>query len=428
VPESLDDVLREAHALADVLDEPDHELTDDERTKTAELLDRASKAADAQRQAKADADQRDNLERLFIAGESKSQHEGVPSLPEHVNGKTSTGLVTASPADVFMQSKTYRDLMGAYPAGIPESARIGTLPPAIIPGGLRGKAQPINKPDVVGLTTPPDRLAMPPFPWGPPLTVSDIITTGTTQSDTVEFAQLVTATNAAAPVAEATDIAGSTGVKPASDLVFTKITATVRTIAHWLAATKRSLADAGQLRTLIQSFLTWGIDRAEENQILNGDGTGENFLGIIATPGVLSLAWPGTGTPNAIDQIRKGITSVTWTGLATPNAIVMNIADSEAIDLAKDTQNRYYGNGPFGLGPSTLWGLPRIVSDLVPAKVAIVGDFKQAVLWDRESTTITASDSHASFFIQNLVAILAEERAAFGVFRPQAFCKVATAA
>jgi HK97 family phage major capsid protein len=425
-PDSLEAILNEAHALADVLDEPDHDMTDDERTKAAQLLEAATEAATKQKQAQQDEQTRANLERLFIAGEGKTSDE-LPSKPEHVNGKTSSGQLW-TPAQAFMQSKTYKDLIAAYPAGIPESARIGTLPPALIPGGLRGKAQPVNKPDVVGLTTPPDRLAMPPFPWGPPLTISNVITTGTTQSDTVEFAQLVTATNAAAPVAEATDVAGATGLKPASDLVFTKITATVRTIAHWLAATKRSLADAGQLQTLIQSFLTWGIDRAEENQILNGDGTGENFLGILATPGVLTLAWPGVGTPNAIDQIRKGITSVTWTGLAVPNAIAMNVADAEAIDLAKDTQNRYYGNGPFGVGPNTLWGLPRIVSDLIPAKKAIVGDFRQAVLWDRETTTITASDSHASFFIQNLVAILAEERAAFGVFRPQAFCVVATAA
>ena len=32
------------------------------------------------------------------------------------------------------------------------------------------------------------------------------------------------------------------------------------------------------------------------------------------------------------------------------------------------------------------------------------------------------ADQHADFFIRNLVAILAEERLAFGVTRPTAFC------
>ena len=37
---------------------------------------------------------------------------------------------------------------------------------------------------------------------------------------------------------------------------------------------------------------------------------------------------------------------------------------------------------------------------------------------------MTATDSHMDFFIRNLVAILAEMRAAFGVIQPSAFCKV----
>jgi hypothetical protein len=36
-----------------------------------------------------------------------------------------------------------------------------------------------------------------------------------------------------------------------------------------------------------------------------------------------------------------------------------------------------------------------------------------------------ASDSHADFFIRNLVAILGELRAAFGVLRPAAFATAA---
>jgi hypothetical protein len=37
---------------------------------------------------------------------------------------------------------------------------------------------------------------------------------------------------------------------------------------------------------------------------------------------------------------------------------------------------------------------------------------------------ILVSDSHSDFFIRNLVAILAEMRAAFGVLRPAAFVEI----
>jgi len=46
------------------------------------------------------------------------------------------------------------------------------------------------------------------------------------------------------------------------------------------------------------------------------------------------------------------------------------------------------------------------------------------VLWDRERATVSVSDSHEDFFIRNMVAILAEMRAAFGLIRPSAFIVV----
>jgi hypothetical protein len=46
------------------------------------------------------------------------------------------------------------------------------------------------------------------------------------------------------------------------------------------------------------------------------------------------------------------------------------------------------------------------------------------MLWDREQAAISVSDSHADFFVRNLIAILAELRAAFGVIRPPAFVAI----
>jgi HK97 family phage major capsid protein len=196
--------------------------------------------------------------------------------------------------------------------------------------------------------------------------------------------------------------------------------ANVKTIAEWVPITKRALADVGQLEGLINDELRIDIAEAEENQILNGDGTGDNFTGILATSGIQAPAF----ATDLVTSIRKGITLARTVGRVNPNAILMNPSDAESVDLLKDTTGQYYYGGPQGLGPRTMWGLPIVESESQPAGFATLGDWSKAVIWDREQTTITFSDSHADFFVRNLVAVLAEERLAFGVVRPSAFVKV----
>jgi len=69
-----------------------------------------------------------------------------------------------------------------------------------------------------------------------------------------------------------------------------------------------------------------------------------------------------------------------------------------------------------------------VESEAIDEGTALLGDFRKAVIWDRESITISVSDSHEDFFIRNMIAILAEMRAAFGLIRPSAFVIVDFAA
>jgi HK97 family phage major capsid protein len=253
-----------------------------------------------------------------------------------------------------------------------------------------------------------------------PLTIRDVVTNGQTNSDTVEFVQLTAQTNAAAPTAEATATAGTSGTKPESALALAKVTTTVKTIAHWIPATKRALADAGQLRTLIDAFLRYGLEEELEDQMMNGDGTGENFTGIANTSGIQAQAWD----TNILTTTRKARTKVRTVGRAVPTAYIVHPTDWETIDLLQDNEARFYGAGPFGLSPARLWGLPVVESEGAIEGVGYVGDFRKCVLWDREQGSIQVSDSHSDFFIRNMVAILAELRAAFGCVQPNALVEI----
>lgn len=252
------------------------------------------------------------------------------------------------------------------------------------------------------------------------LTVRDIITNGTTDSDTVEYVRVTTETNAAAPVAEATATGDGSGAKPESTLAFERVTTPVKVIAHWIPATKMALADAGQLRTLIDGFLRYGLEEELEDQIVNGDGVGQNFTGIFSTTGTQTQAW----STDILETTRKAKTLVSTVGRRRPNAYLLSPTSWETIDLLQDNEAKYYAGGPFSVMTPRLWGLPVVISEALPTGYALVGDFSMAVLWDRQAATIQVSDSHSDFFIRNLVAILAEMRAAFGVLKPNAFVEI----
>lgn len=270
------------------------------------------------------------------------------------------------------------------------------------------------------------------------LKLRDLVSVRRTSSDTVEYVVQTSHTNNAAPVAEATSSAAPTtgassgapltlnaggGYKPEGDWAFAVQNTTVKTIAEWVPATKRALADVSQLEGLIRDELVADLRETEETQMVTGNGSGQNLTGIL-NAGVQTQAAVTTNDSTWFASFRTGITKVRTVGRAVPNGILVNPAQAEKIDTAKDAQNRFYGAGPFGAGPRTLWGYPVVESEAIAAGTALIGDFSKAVLWDREEASVTMSDSHADFFTRNLVAVLAEERVAFGVTRPNAFCTV----
>jgi HK97 family phage major capsid protein len=251
-----------------------------------------------------------------------------------------------------------------------------------------------------------------------PLTLRDIVTNGNTQSDTIEYPRVTGYNSNATPTAEATTT--SNGTKPQSDFTLEKVTEHVKTIPTWVAATRRALADAGQLRTLIDAFLMQAVAEELENQMIGGDGAGENFTGIANTPNIGSQSFD----TDLIVTARKARTKVRLEGRKTPTAYVFHPSDWEAFDLSVDNEMRYYFGGPQVLGTPRLWGMPVVECEGCTPGTGWVGYWPGCVVWDREQANIRMSDSHANFFIQNLVAILAELRAAFGVLFPKAMIEI----
>jgi len=257
-----------------------------------------------------------------------------------------------------------------------------------------------------------------------PLTVLDLVSRRTTTSDLVEFVRQTVKVQEAAVVAEAnvTDYTGATGEvsgeKPEGAVAFEKATEAVKTVAVWVPATRRALSDAAQIRGIIDQELRDDLNEEFEDQILNGDGVGENFTGVMNTANVLTQAFD----TDILTTIRKARTNLAVNGRSRPTAIVLHPNDMETVDLLEDDQGRFYFGGPIDGGVQRIWRVPAVESESIDEGSALMGDFRKAVVWDREQANIQVSNSHEDFFIRNMVAILAEMRAAFGVIRPTAFC------
>lgn len=269
--------------------------------------------------------------------------------------------------------------------------------------------------------------------------VRDLFPTRTTTAAVIEyFRQLGFTTldagrgvNNAATVAERGSGAASAtfGLKPQSSFAFVGEQAPVRTLAHWEAAHRNVLADEPQLRSIIDNELMYGLRLLEDNQILNGDGTGENLLGVLQTPGIQTYAWSdGAVSPVAdtkADALRRAAT-LAFLAYYEPTGIVLHPNDWEDIELTKDSQGQYLVAVSVAMGGEPrVWRMPVVDTPAINEGTALVGAFGTgAQLYDREQASIRISEQHSDFFVRNAIVILAEQRLALAVKRPEAFVAV----
>jgi HK97 family phage major capsid protein len=244
------------------------------------------------------------------------------------------------------------------------------------------------------------------------MTIRALLAQGNMDSQGIEYLREHSATNSAAPVAEGDS-------KPQSDFRLELVTTSAKVIAHTMKVSRQALSDISMLRSMIDSRLTYNLDLVEENQILNGDGTGQNLLGII--PQATAYVSPLSGADTlSSDKVRLMVLQASL-ALLPADGIVLNPADWAWIELLKDSQGRYIIGNPQGTLGATLWGLPVVPSMAMQIDKVLVGAFRTgAQIFDRWNTTIEAGYENDDF-TKNLVTILGEKRLALATYRPGAF-------
>lgn len=420
--------LLAARDLCDLVEKEKRDFTAEERGKVSAALKEANDLKAQIKQAEDDEAMRLQIASLGEFGEQRTGGDGGdPSAP-----RKGVKMAMKSLGQRFLDSPEWKAWFKAVaPDGIIPESRKGISSPSVtvkdfgifpqrkelITGLADDSAGAFVVTEDTGIYEPIGRY---------PVTLRDLISVRTTTSDTVEFVRQTKQVTEAAPTPESnvkypTGYPGEIdGKKPQGEVHWERVHETVKTIAVYVGATKRALADVGQLRGLIDQELRDDLVDELENQMFNGNGVGENFLGINNQPGTLVQAF----NTNAIITARQALTTLLVIGRQMPTAFVYHPTDWETIDLVRGTDGHFLRGDPFRSGPNTLWGVPVVQSFHTAQGAGWLGNWRKAVLWDRQQATISATDSHEDWFIRNMIAILAELRAAFGLIRPQGFCQV----
>jgi HK97 family phage major capsid protein len=245
------------------------------------------------------------------------------------------------------------------------------------------------------------------------LTIRDLLLPGQTSSNSVEYVKETGYTNSAAPVAETT-------AKPYSDLTFDMATAPIRTLAHLFKASRQILDDAPALKSYIDARARYGLKFVEENQLLNGSGSGQNILGLVPQATAFAPAFtPADAT--AIDRLRLAVLQVILAEYPA-TAFVLNPIDWAKIELTKDAGGNYIIGNPQGALSPTLWNLPVVSTQAMAAGDFLTGAFSYAAqIFDRMEIEVLLSSENVDDFEKNMFTIRAEERLGLAVYRPEAF-------
>jgi HK97 family phage major capsid protein len=323
--------------------------------------------------------------------ELRSALEGAEDKPDGSERKSiESRSAPKSWGEIFTESAEFRAYQGAGSSG-----RV-TLP------GLFTRA-PITSGGIGGLPVLPQTVNIPQPAITTPLL--DAVGKIGTNSQVVQW--LVQ--NAVYPKAQ---VVPEGQPKPEAQFTLDTETGTLETLAHWKGITRQALANLPLIQSIVTDQLNGGIYAKLEADIASA----------LAAAAIADV--PTVAGDSLLPGIRAGIATVQSQGFPNAKSVLLNPNDWSSLDLAVfDATNA----GP--TRQTGFWGLAPVASAAVPEGTAYVGDLKQGVtVFEQGNTQVYMTDSHADYFISNILVILAEVMALTMVTAPLALARVTVTA
>lgn len=230
-------------------------------------------------------------------------------------------------------------------------------------------------------------------------------------------------TNASVPTVDRTATAATVHAgsqMPETSLTTVATILTAKKIGIFTTVVDELFADFPTFASYTNVELQRQITDAENWQLLNGDGTGDNLLGLLNSVGTLSRAKAATDT--ALDVLEQGITDLrNGPSFCEPDSIIIHPSTWSAIRRTKNTLGNYVLGDPGQSTVSDVWGIPVLQTTQILPGTIVMGNLELATqAFIRDGVTLSMTNSDGNDFTGGKVKIRATERLALGISRPSA--------
>ena len=233
-----------------------------------------------------------------------------------------------------------------------------------------------------------------------------IVNAGVTLSKYITYIEQANIQGGAGMTAEGAD-------KSQSSFDLVERQAVTQKITAFIKVSKEMIADLPFMQREINTELMELVALKLDAQILSGDGTGNNLVGILenATPWAVGSFAGQVAIPNQLDVLRVAMAQIE-TALFQPNYIVMHPTDVAKFDVTKTVYGEYTQPMIYTdlNGVKRYNGIEIIVNTGIDVDTFLVGDFTKSNLRVREEMNIQVGFVNDDF-TKNLFTVLCEARA-----------------
>jgi HK97 family phage major capsid protein len=270
------------------------------------------------------------------------------------------------------------------------------------------------------------------------LTLEDLLSGGQASGPTLRYITESTAQGTATAVGE-----GS--AKPQSTLGLTTADEPIHTIATWDVLTNQLMADAPTVSSYVTQRLSLFVQIETERELLRGGANSAEITGLLNGRGV-PVYNSGTSAGGLLDQLYKAMNSMRGSQHIEPEWILCPWQTYQTLRLLKDTNQQYYGSGPWTGAYSastftnpgnqitgnveTLWGKPIVPTDALGQSSAgvgtvLIGTRSNAIVYSNGGLSAEASNrgyvNNQDMFTTNQSIIRVERRVGLVCLRAGGF-------